>query len=90
MKVEFVSRVVRLRGLAQAFVSLPRLRETCPCCPNSASICLWSGLGPELQTAPKEVKDGQIIEKICIQFDDEIRKISECDLVYPVFLYVLQ
>ena len=24
------------------------LRETRPCCPNSASICLWSGLGPEL------------------------------------------
>ena len=48
MKVELVSRVVRQRGLAQAFVSLPRLRETRPCCPNSASICLWSGLDPEL------------------------------------------
>ena len=46
--MEPVSRVVRQRGLSRAFVSLPRLRETRLCCPNSASICLWSGLGPEL------------------------------------------
>ena len=46
--MELVNRVVRQRGLAQAFVSLPRLRETRPCCSNSASICLWSELDPEL------------------------------------------
>ena len=56
--MELVSRVVRQRGQAQAFVSLPRLRETRPCCPNSASICLWSGLDPELPSGaapPPEV-----------------------------------
>ena len=38
------------------------------------------------QTAPKEVKYGQIIEKICIRFDDGIRKSSEDDLLDPLFL----
>ena len=40
MKVEIVSRVVRQRGVAQAFVSPPRLREKRTCCPNSNSNSL--------------------------------------------------
>ena len=138
MKVELVSRVVRQRGPAQTFVSLPRLRETRPCCPNSASICLWSGrkrsVGPcwhrrwmvvngrnvqssfvlahrterragrfhgpterlrrgsirNCQAAPKEVKDGQIIEKTCIRFDDGIRENSEYAVLDLVKIAILQ
>ena len=35
--MELVNRVVRQRGLAQAFVSLPRLRETRLCLPFISS-----------------------------------------------------
>ena len=34
-----------------------------------SSLC-GRGSARKCQAAPKEVKDGQIIEKICIQFDD--------------------
>ena len=42
------------------------------------------------QAAPKEVKGGQIIEKICIRFDDGIRENSEYALLDLVIIIILQ
>ena len=41
--VSRLGRIVRQRGMGQAFVSPPRFPQTRLCCPNSDSVPLWTG-----------------------------------------------
>ena len=41
----------------------PWFRETRPCCPNSDSICLWWGRGPELPNGTNGSEKGSDCRK---------------------------